>query len=97
MHGQFGVGRSLPCRAGRTWRRGQVDHTRAAANAFGRGNYIVNGQTCDAIAVGTPDYFSYMAGGLKDFFDRTYYPTQDQVTGKPCAIFVRAEGTPSCR
>ncbi|HOJ31878.1 MAG TPA: flavodoxin, partial [bacterium] len=25
---------------------------------------------CDGIAIGSPDYFSYMAGGLKDFFDR---------------------------
>ena len=48
--------------------------------------------SCDAIAVGTPDYFSYMAGGLKDFFDRTYYPTQGQVTDKPCAIFVTHGG-----
>jgi flavorubredoxin len=47
---------------------------------------------CDAIAVGTPDYFSYMAGGLKDFFDRTYYPTQEKVTGKPCGIFVTHGG-----
>ena len=47
---------------------------------------------CDAIAVGTPDYFSYMAGGVKDFFDRTLYPTQGQVTGKPCAIFVTHGG-----
>jgi len=46
----------------------------------------------DGIAVGTPDYFSYMAGGLKDFFDRTYYPTQGQVTDKPCAIFVTHGG-----
>jgi len=47
---------------------------------------------CDALAVGTPDYFSYMAGGLKDFFDRTYYPTQGQVTDKPCGIFVTHGG-----
>ena len=48
--------------------------------------------SCDAIAVGTPDYFSYMAGGLKDFFDRTYYPTQGSVTDKPCGIFVTHGG-----
>jgi len=47
---------------------------------------------CDALAVGTPDYFSYMAGGLKDFFDRTYYPTQGQITDKPCGIFVTHGG-----
>ncbi len=47
---------------------------------------------CDALAVGTPDYFSYMAGGLKDFFDRTYYPTQEKVTGKPCIAFVTHGG-----
>ena len=47
---------------------------------------------CDAIAVGTPDYFSYMAGGLKDFFDRSLYPTRDQVAGKPCGIFVTHGG-----
>jgi multimeric flavodoxin WrbA len=47
---------------------------------------------CDGIAVGTPDYFGYMAGGLKDFFDRTYYSTQGRVAGKPCAIFVTHGG-----
>lgn len=47
---------------------------------------------CDAIAVGTPEYFSYMAGGVKDFFDRSFYPTQDKVTGKPCAIFITHGG-----
>jgi multimeric flavodoxin WrbA len=49
---------------------------------------------CDAIALGSPDYFSYMAGGLKDFFDRTYYPSQGKVTGKPAAIFGSAGGPP---
>ncbi len=48
--------------------------------------------SCDAIAIGTPDYFSYMAGGLKDFFDRTFYPTQGAVTNKPCVIFVTHGG-----
>ncbi len=47
---------------------------------------------CDALAVGTPDYFSYMAGGLKDFFDRTFYPTKESVTDKPCGIFVTHGG-----
>jgi len=48
--------------------------------------------SCDAVALGTPDYFSYMAGGLKDFFDRTFYPTQGNVTDKPCAVFVTHGG-----
>jgi len=48
--------------------------------------------SCDAIAVGSPDYFSYMAGGVKDFFDRTFYPTQGSVTNKPCGIFVTHGG-----
>ena len=47
---------------------------------------------CDGIAVGSPDYFSYMAGGLKDFFDRTYYPTKGKVTDKPCGIFLTHGG-----
>lgn len=27
---------------------------------------------CDGLAIGTPEYFGYMAGMIKDFFDRTY-------------------------
>lgn len=42
---------------------------------------------CDAIAFGSADYFSYIAGALKDFFDRTYYPSQGKITGKPYAAF----------
>lgn len=44
------------------------------------------------IAVGSPDYFSYMAGAVKDFFDRTFYPSQGKVTGKPCVLFVSGGG-----
>ena len=47
---------------------------------------------CDAVAVGSYDAFSYMGGGLKDFFDRAYYPTQGQVTDKPCGIFLTHGG-----
>ena len=43
---------------------------------------------CDAAAWGSYDAFSYMGGGLKDFCDRAYYPTQDQVTDKPYAAFL---------
>ena len=47
---------------------------------------------CDAIAFGTPDYFSYMAGMLKDFFDRTCYPSEGKITGKPYVAFVSHGG-----
>ncbi len=49
---------------------------------------------CGAVALGSPDYFSYIAGGLKDFFDRAYYPSQGKVTGKPAAVFASAGGPP---
>ena len=49
-------------------------------------------RSCDAICLGTPDYFSYMAGMLKDFFDRTFYPTQGQVDDKVCGVFVTHGG-----
>ena len=83
-------------------------NTRAAAEAVAEGVRKVPGAepivlealnagtddllSCDALAVGTPDYFSYMAGGLKDFFDRTFYPTEGRVTDKPTGIFVTHGG-----
>jgi multimeric flavodoxin WrbA len=47
---------------------------------------------CDAVAFGSADYFSYIAGALKDFFDRTYYPSQGKVAGKPYAAFATGGG-----
>lgn len=44
----------------------------------------------DAVLFGTPENFGTMSGGLKDFFDRTFYPAQGRVDGKPYAIFVVA-------
>ncbi|MGD9676119.1 MAG: flavodoxin domain-containing protein [Candidatus Bipolaricaulia bacterium] len=42
---------------------------------------------CDAVALGSYDAFGYMGGGLKDFFDRAFYPTQGKVTDKPYVAF----------
>ena len=43
-----------------------------------------------AVLLGTPEKFGYMAGALKDFFDRTFYPTEGEVAGLPYALFVSA-------
>jgi len=33
-----------------------------------------------------------MAGAVKDFFNRTFYPSQGKVTGKPCVLFASGGG-----
>ena len=42
---------------------------------------------CDAVAFGTPTYFGYMSGALKDFFDRSLVASRGKVDGKPFAAF----------
>jgi len=44
-----------------------------------------------AIAVGSPDYFSYMAGQVKVFFDRVF-AVRDKLKGKPCVCFITHGG-----
>jgi flavorubredoxin len=44
----------------------------------------------NGLLIGTPEHFGYMAGAIKDFFDRTFYPVQGRVDGLPYAIFVSA-------
>ncbi len=47
---------------------------------------------CDGVVIGSPEYFGYMAGGVKDFFDRTYEQARGdkQIFRKPYAVFVNA-------
>ena len=42
---------------------------------------------CDAVIMGTANYFNYMAGAIKDFFDRTFFTLRGKVDGKPYATF----------
>jgi len=42
---------------------------------------------CDAVVIGTPNYFSYMAGMVKDFFDRVWGTVRGQMENKPYAVF----------
>jgi flavodoxin len=82
-------------------------NTRAAAEAIAAGARKAGAQVtlktgfeaqpndlleCDAVALGSYDAFSYMGGGLKDFFDRAYYPTQGLVTDKSYCAFVTHGG-----
>ena len=43
----------------------------------------------DGVAIGTPDYFSYLAGTIKTFFDDIYLwdKSGESVKGKPAALF----------
>lgn len=48
--------------------------------------------SCDALAFGSPNYFSYMAGLMKDFFDRAL-SIREKVTGKPAVAFSSGGGS----
>jgi multimeric flavodoxin WrbA len=47
-------------------------------------------RACNGIVLGTPENFGYMAGAIKDFFERIYYPLLDETPGLPYALFVKA-------
>ncbi len=47
---------------------------------------------CDGLLIGSPEYFGYMAGMVKDFFDRTYTGARGEkrIFKKPYAAFISA-------
>ena len=44
----------------------------------------------DGVMIGTTENFGYMAGRIKDFFERIYYPCLEEKQGLPFALYVRA-------
>lgn len=84
----------------------QTGHTEQMAHAVAEGVREVEGAqaivkrageagtddlvAADGVVIGSPENFGYMAGMVKDFFDRTFYYTHDRVFRKPFAIFISA-------
>ncbi|NDV11696.1 NAD(P)H-dependent oxidoreductase [Crenobacter caeni] len=44
----------------------------------------------DALLFATPEKFGYMAGGLKDCFERCFYPCEHALAGRPFGVLVSA-------
>lgn len=44
----------------------------------------------DGFILGTPENFGYMSGAMKYFLDRTFYPCEGKLNGRPYGLFVRA-------
>lgn len=47
-------------------------------------------EACDGIIIGTTENFGYMAGLIKDFFERIYYPCLESKQGLPLGLYIRA-------
>ena len=45
---------------------------------------------CDGLILGTPEKFGYMAGLMKDFLERVFYPCEGKLEARPYAVFVSA-------
>ena len=86
----------------------QSGHTQKMAESVANGAACIEGVTvslkraseadlrdlleCDGLAIGSPEYFGYMAGMVKDFFDRTYDAARGkkEVFKKPYVVFISA-------
>src|SRR5215203_3269796 len=53
----------------------------------------------DGLLIGSPENFGYMAGMVKDFFDRVFYPCETALAGRPYSVFICAgnDGTNAMR
>jgi multimeric flavodoxin WrbA len=65
-----------------------VDSVEGASSKLRRVDYanVDDFISCDAVAFGSPNYFGYMAGLMKDFFDRAWL-VREKVSGKLAAAF----------
>ena len=56
-------------------------------------------ETASALIVATSENFGGMAGMIKDFFERTFYPCEGKLEGRPYALLVCAgtDGTGAVR
>ena len=93
----------------------QSGNTQAMAEAVAKGVWVVEGAeavlkkaadtteedliACDGLVIGSPEYFGYMSGAVKDLFDRTYNPLRGhkRIFRKPYAVVISAgnDGTGS--
>ena len=82
----------------------------ALEGAMGESNIAVAGMhaaeaapeellAADGYIFATPENLASMAGVMKDFFDRCYYPLLDQIQGRPYATMICAgsDGTGAAR
>jgi multimeric flavodoxin WrbA len=87
FHSQGGTTQQLAEAALRGARR-EADVDARLLRAFDAG--LDDLLACAALLIVTPENLGYMAGAIKDFFDRTFYPAQGRVDGLPFALLVKA-------
>lgn len=52
---------------------------------------ITDIKSIDGLIIISPEYFGYMAGAIKDFFDRTFYAARDLNINLPYALIIGCE------
>ncbi len=72
--------------AGGAGREAAVDTRLLRASEAGAADVLA----ADGYIFATPENLAAMAGVMKDFFDRTYYPALDRLNGRPYAALVCA-------
>lgn len=77
-----------------------VDETKQARAILKRATDTVaqDVKDCAGLVICSPEYFGYMAGAIKDFFDRTYEELKDDtaIYKKPYAVVISAGNDGSC-